>query len=185
MPVVICMLRGVNVGGHNKIKMDALRALCESLKLRDPQTFIQSGNVIFITDERDLTRLAKRIQDAIDKKFGFRPGVILRTATELRVITTRNPFARRRDIEFGKLLVTFLANEPAAEARETVRKMKTDPEELHLIGREIFIYFPLGAGKSKLPWSSLDKKLNTSGTARNWNSVTKLLEIADSLESAK
>src|SRR5258707_10695989 len=84
MAVIICMLRGVNVGGHNKIKMDALKALCVSLKLTDPQTFIQSGNVIFRTEENDLANVAKRIGDAIQKKIGFRPDVILRTATELR-----------------------------------------------------------------------------------------------------
>ncbi len=80
MAVIISMLRGVNVGGHNKMKMDALRALYESLKLRDAQTYVQSGNVIFRTDERDMARLAKRIEDGIERKFGFRPDVILRTA---------------------------------------------------------------------------------------------------------
>jgi uncharacterized protein (DUF1697 family) len=184
MSVVISMLRGVNVGGHNKIKMDSLRALCESLKLREPQTHVQSGNIVFKADERDLARLAKRIQDAIEKKFGFRPAVILRTTSELRDTIARNPFAKRRGIEPGKLLVTFLADEPAADACGPVREMKTDPEELHLLGREIFIYFPNGAGKSKLPWSSLDKMLKTSGTARNWNTVTKLLEIGESLEAS-
>jgi uncharacterized protein (DUF1697 family) len=84
MPVVISMLRGVNVGGHNKIKMDALRALCESLKLRDPQTYVQSGNVIFRTKEQNHVLLTKRIQDGIESTFGFRPGVVLRTSAEGR-----------------------------------------------------------------------------------------------------
>ena len=73
MAVIISMLRGVNVGGHNKIKMDALRELYQSLKLRDAQTYVQSGNVIFRTDERDISRLAKRIEAGIERKFGFRP----------------------------------------------------------------------------------------------------------------
>src|SRR5438046_9547754 len=84
MTVIISMLRGVNVGGHNKIKMDALRALYESLKLRDAQTYVQSGNVIFRTDERDIARLAKRIEDGIERKFGFRPDVIVRTGAEVK-----------------------------------------------------------------------------------------------------
>jgi uncharacterized protein (DUF1697 family) len=79
MTVIISMLRGVNVGGHNKVKMDALRALYESMKLREAQTYVQSGNVIFRTDERDIARLAKRIEDGIERKLGFRPDVILRT----------------------------------------------------------------------------------------------------------
>ena len=73
MAVVISMLRGVNLGSHNRIKMDALRARYESLKLRDPQTYIQSGNVIFRTEERNLAQLAKRIENGIEQKFGFRP----------------------------------------------------------------------------------------------------------------
>ena len=76
MDVIISMLRGVNVGGHNKIKMDALRELYESLKLWDAQSYVQSGNVIFRSDERDISRLTKRIDGGIERKFGFRPDVI-------------------------------------------------------------------------------------------------------------
>ena len=95
MGVIISMLRAVNVGGHNKIKMDALRALYESMKLRDAQTYVQSGNVIFRTEERDLASLGKRIQNGIERKFGFRPDVILRTASELRDVIARNIFLPR------------------------------------------------------------------------------------------
>src|SRR5436853_7196568 len=84
MTVIISMLRGVNVGGHNKIKMDALRDLYESLKLRGAQTFIQSGNVVFSTSETDLGRLAERIGKGIERRFGFRPEVVVRTSSELK-----------------------------------------------------------------------------------------------------
>ena len=104
MAVIISMLRGVNVGGHNKIKMDALRALYESMKLREAQTYVQSGNVIFRTDERDIALLTKRIEDGIERKLGFRPNVILRTAAAMREVIARNPFAKRRGIEPSKLL---------------------------------------------------------------------------------
>jgi uncharacterized protein (DUF1697 family) len=182
MPVTLCMLRGVNVGGHNRIKMDALKALCVSLKLRDPQTFIQSGNVIFTTEENDLANLAKRIGDAIEKKIGFRPGVILRTATELRAAIKRNPFAKRDDIEPGKLLVMFLAANPAKEALKQALTFSTEPEEMHILGREVYIYFLNGQGRSKLPWPKIERALGTSGTGRNWNSVTKMLVMAEKLE---
>jgi uncharacterized protein (DUF1697 family) len=185
MTVMISMLRGVNVGGHNKIKMDALRALYEFLKLRDAQTYVQSGNVIFSTDERDISRLAKRIEDGIERKFGFRPDVILRTAAEMRDVIARNPFAKRRGIEPGKLLVSFLASDPGEEARKKLRQMKCDPEELRVEGREVYIYFPNGMGRSKLPWAGLDKMLKTPATGRNWNSVTKMLEMAEKLEASK
>ena len=182
MPVVISMLRAVNVGGHSKIKMDALRALYESLKLRDPQTYVQSGNVIFSTDERDLVLLTKRIQNGIARHFGFRPDVILRTAPELRDVVARNPFAKRRNIEPSKLLVTFLVSIPSTEALDTICKFKSDPEELRIDGRELFIHFPNGMGNSKLSWPKIERMLKTPGTGRNWNSVTKMLAIAENLE---
>jgi uncharacterized protein (DUF1697 family) len=185
MAVIISMLRGVNVGGHNKIKMEALRALYESLKLRDAQTYVQSGNVIFRTDERDMARLAKRIEDGIERKFVFRPDVILRTTAEMREVVARNPFAKRRGIEPGKLLVSFLGSNPGEEGREKIRQMKCDPEEMRIEGREIYIYFPNGMGRSKLSLARLEKALKTPGTARNWNSVTKMLEMAEGLEAAE
>jgi uncharacterized protein (DUF1697 family) len=185
MTVVISMLRGVNVGGHNKIKMEALRALYESLRLRDAQTYVQSGNVIFRTDERDVSRLAKRIEDGIERKFGFRPNVILRTAAEMKEVIARNPFAKRRGIEPSKLLVTFLASDPGVEAREKILQIKCDPEELRIEGREVYIYFPNGIGRSKLSWAALEKTLKTPGTGRNWNSVTKILEMAEKLDASE
>jgi uncharacterized protein (DUF1697 family) len=185
MAVIISMLRGVNVGGHNKIKMEALQALYESLKLQDAQTYVQSGNVIFRSEERDMARLAKRIEDGIERKFGFRPDVILRTTAEMREVVARNPFAKRRGIEPGKLLVSFLASDPGEEGREKLRQMKCDPEELRFEGREIYIYFPNGAGRSKLPWAGMGKMLKTTATGRNWNSVTKMLAMAEGLEGAE
>jgi uncharacterized protein (DUF1697 family) len=184
MPILISMLRGVNVGGHNKIKMDELRALYESLKFEDPRTHVQSGNVIFRTKEKNSPALAKKIQNAIERKFGFRPEVILRTTDELRSAIAASPFASRRNLEPGKILVTFLAGEPGPDAPATLLSLKAHPEELHLKGRELYIYFPDGAGKSKLPWSKVEKLVQTTGTARNWNSVTKMLAIAEELEAA-
>ena len=183
MPVIICMLRGVNVGGHNMIKMDALKALCVSLKLKDPQTYVQSGNVIFQQQRRKRPgrNLRKRIQDAIEKTVGFRPGVVLRTSAELQEVVARNPFAKRSGIEPGKLLVNFLASDPGKDARENALAIKIGPEELHLIGREAYIYFPNGQGRSKFPWPAIERALGTSGTGRNWNSVTKMLEMAEKM----
>jgi uncharacterized protein (DUF1697 family) len=183
MPVIICMLRGVNVGGRNLIKMDALKALCVGLKLKDPQTYVQSGNVIFSSGEKDLAKLAKRIQDAIEKTVAFRPGVVLRTLAELREIIVRNPFAKRSGIEPGKLLVNFLASDPGKDAREKALAIKVGSEELHLIGREAYIYFPNGQGRSKFPWPAIERALGTSGTGRNWNSVTKMLEMAEKIKA--
>jgi uncharacterized protein (DUF1697 family) len=185
MAVIVSMLRGVNLGRHNRMKMEGLRALYESLRLRDAQTYVQSGNVVFRTDERDLSLVAKRIEKGIEKSFSFRPDVIVRTCAEMRDVVARNPFAKRRGIEPSKLLVTFLASEPDREGRDKVLKMKTDPEELRIDGREVYIYFPDGIGRSKLSWTAIGKTLKTSGTGRNWNSVTKLLEMAEKLEASQ
>lgn len=184
MAVVISLLRGINVGGHHKIKMDALRALYDSLGLRDAQTYVQSGNVVFKTRERDLIRLSKKIEDAIERTFGFRPAVIVRTPSELRSTIARNPFAKRRGIEPNRLLVTFLAGAPGPEARDKALKLKPEPEELRLDEREFYMYFPDGMARPKLTWVNVEKVLQTPGTGRNWNTVTKLLEMAEKLESS-
>jgi uncharacterized protein (DUF1697 family) len=179
---IICLLRGVNVGGHNMIKMDVLRALCESLGHCDVQTYVQSGNVVFRTKERDVAKIAAKIEDAIEKKHGFRPDVVLRTATEMREVIAKNPFAKRKGIDPARLIVTFLANELIAESQAALLALRPQPEELRLNGREVYVYFPNGMGSSKFT-PILSKTLKNKGTARNWNSVMKLLEMAEKLET--
>jgi uncharacterized protein (DUF1697 family) len=183
MPVLISMLRGVNVVGRNQIKMEALRAVYESLKFEHVRTYIQSGNVIFRTKGKNSPALVKKIQDAIEGEFGFRPAVIVRTPDELRSAIAATPFPSQRNLHPSKILVTFLAGEPGPEAQATLIVLKgKHPEELHLIGRELYIYFPNGAGQTRLPWSSVEKLMKVTGTARNWNSVTKMLAIAEEIE---
>jgi uncharacterized protein (DUF1697 family) len=182
MTVVISMLRAVNLGGHNKIKMEALRALYESLKFEDVATFIQSGNVVFRTKEQDLGKVGKKIGDGIEKTFGFRTNVILRTAEEMRGVIARNPFADRKDVEPNRLLVWFLTSEPDAEARKKALAVaagvkEANPEELRMDGREIYIYFPNGMARPKLSMPAVERALKVSGTGRNWNSVLKLMEM--------
>jgi len=181
MTTIISMLRGVNVGGHNQIKMDALRALYESLGLLDPQTYVQSGNVVFGTKDRDLVQLSQRIEKAIQQKFSFRPGVILRTSSGLNDVITKSPFAERRGIEPGKLMVVFFNEEPGEDDYGLLQRVKAEGEEVHANGREVYLYFPNGAGRSKL-FAAIGK-LKKTGTSRNWNSVTKLLEMAEKLGS--
>lgn len=182
--IIISMLRAVNLGSR-RISMDALRALYESLELSAVRTYVQSGNVVFKTRERNLALLTKRIEAAIERTFGFHSDVIVRTTAEMRGVVAKNPFAGRNGIEPAKLLVTFLADDPGEDARQQVRSIKTEPEEMHITGRELYVYFPNGMGRSKLPSRAIGKALGTPGTARNWNSVTKLLEIAESLEASR
>jgi len=163
--------------------MEALRELYQSLQLEEPRTYVQSGNVIFRTQEKNGERLAAKIQDGISKKFGFAPVVIIRTIDELKHSLQSNPFRNRRDVEPGKLLITFLSALPSPEAQSVVRNLKVQREELHLLGRELYIHFPDGIGKSKLPWSSVEKLLQVTGTARNLNSVIKMLEMAEQMQA--
>jgi uncharacterized protein (DUF1697 family) len=188
MPVVICMLRGINVLGRNKVKMEELRAVCGSLKLRNVTTYIQSGNVVFRTDEADLIALAEKIQAAIGKKFGFKPAIMLRTLEEWRVMIKRNPFSKRlaaktNPLEPNKHLVMFLGADPGHAARKQAHAVDTTPEELQIIGREAYIYFPKGQGQTTMSWPTIERILKTSGTGRNWNTVLKMLELAEALES--
>jgi uncharacterized protein (DUF1697 family) len=182
MPVLISLLRGVNVGGHHKVKMDNLRALYESLGCADVQTYINSGNVLFKTAGRDLVRLRKRIEGAIESACGFRSDVILRTPSDLRQVIAANPFAARPGIEASKLAIHFLASGPDAAMRAQVLAIDAAPEELHIGARELYIYYTNGMARPKLSLSLVEKTLKMSGTSRNWNTVRKLLEMAEKLE---
>lgn len=183
MPAIIAMLRGVNVGTHGRISMEALRALCGSLGWQGAQTYVQSGNVVFRSRERDLRALAKRFEDAFEKNFGFRAALVLRTAAEMRAVIATNPFAKRKDVDPGKFHVLFLTEELSPEIRKQLEATKVGPEEIETRAREVFVYYPTGAGQSKLP-AVMDRILKKAGTARNWNSVTSLLEMAEKPEES-
>ena len=183
MRAIIAMLRGVNVGPHNRISMQALRAMCGSLDWQGVQTYVQSGNLVFQCKDRNLGALAKRFDAAFERAFGFHAPLVLRTAAEMRAVVVNNPFSKRKGIEPGKLHVYFLTEELSPEARKQLETMKAGPEEIKTAGRELYVYFPEGMGRSKLP-ALIDRLLKKTGTARNWNSVTNLLEMAAKLEDS-
>jgi uncharacterized protein (DUF1697 family) len=182
MSVVIAMLRGVNLAGYQKLNMEALRTLCGGLGLRDVQTYIQSGNVVFREDSRDPEAAARRIEDGIQKKFGFRPDVIVRTTSDLRKVISNNPFAGRPEVAPNRLLVVFMASAPSRQAREQILAIPCEPEELHIKARELYIYYPNGMARPKIPLVRIEKLLKTGSTGRNWNTVNKLLAMAEALE---
>lgn len=181
MAVMVSLLRGVNLGAR-RVKMDDLRALYVSLGLERVQSYLQSGNVLFEAETADAASLGRRIEAAIEKKFGFRSDVILRTAAELREAVTASPFASRPAIDASKLLVLFLGAEPTSEARVRVLAMPAVPEEVHVGRREAYIYFPDGMARPKLKMPVLERALATTSTGRNWNTVTQLLEMAEAME---
>ena len=183
MTVYISMLRAVNVGGTSRIKMDALRAVYESIGLNDVRTLLQSGNVVFRSSLNDRERLVKRITQELERQLELQVDVIVRTLAELADIVERGPVLSPH-ADPSKLLVMFLSGVPDAAAQAALGKWHKGPEMLEMRGPEIYLYYPEGVGRSKLSGAVIENKLNTSGTARNWNTLQKLLETGRALEGA-
>ncbi|HLI06055.1 MAG TPA: DUF1697 domain-containing protein [Ktedonobacteraceae bacterium] len=173
----VSLFRGINVGGQRMVKMDELKALHETLGLRDVVTYIQSGNVVFRSDETDSARLAQRIEDAFAGRFGFRSDVILRSEAGLQEAIANNPFQHQPEKEGKWVLILFLASRLEPAALQNLHGAYTGPEESHLFGQELYIYYPSGMGRSKLTLPLIEKKLKTTGTGRNWNTVLQLQKL--------
>jgi uncharacterized protein (DUF1697 family) len=165
--------------------MAKLREICVSLGLEDTLTYIQSGNAVFRTKQRNLSKLARDLEAAIDAAVGFRPAVALRTLAAWETVIKANPFGGREGLLPARLLVTFLVADPGDEGRKRVSGIDVSPEEMYAIGSELYTYFVEGVGKTKLPFKAIDKALGVPGTARNWNTVLKLREMARKLEPGR
>ncbi len=171
MPVYVALLRAINVGGTGKLPITELKAVCEGLGFSDVKTYIQSGNVLFRADAAE-AEVEQKLDDALGKLLGKKPGVMLRSRKELEAIAANAPFP---DAKPNYLLVSFL---PEAAPGDALDKMVApDGEEAVLAGREIYVHFPIGSGQSKLKLPALKP-----GTARNLNTVRKLAEMAAAME---
>ncbi|MGH8793790.1 MAG: DUF1697 domain-containing protein [Stackebrandtia sp.] len=171
------LLRGVNVGGRTVVPMADLRRLFAQLGYPDARTYIQSGNVIFESDVDDQARLASDIAQAVTEEFDRAVAVMLRTRADLDQIAAANPFAER-DLDPSKLLVSFLSEAPGADVAARLVVPEGLPEEMVLKGRELYIHYPNGAGRSKLSPAFFDGRLgDIRATARNWRTVEKLREL--------
>ncbi|HVG22915.1 MAG TPA: DUF1697 domain-containing protein [Thermoanaerobaculia bacterium] len=158
----MALLRGVNVGGHKKVKMDELRATFERLGYTNVRTVLQSGNVLFD---------AKAKPRDLESHLGT--PVILRTAAELAMVMAKNPFPKEAEADPSRLHVVFL--DAPLPSDEVLRKTATPAEKFVVKGKEIYIHFGDGAGRSKLATILTEKKLGVLCTARNWNTVGKLV----------
>lgn len=180
MQTCISLLRGVNMAGHNKIKMADLSALYNKLGFKDAETFIQSGNVVSSNPENlPVPEMAVVIEEAIRKEFKYNIPVIIRTPEELREIISINPFLEEDNFNPEKLAVIFLHEEPLGEQIEKVKNVNYPPDKFKIIGKEIFIYCPNGFGRSKIYTGFFENKMKVSGTGRNWNTINALLKIAE------
>jgi uncharacterized protein (DUF1697 family) len=179
MPRYIALLRGINVGGNKKVAMSRLRELLERLGYTSVATLLQSGNAVFTSKEKDPARVVRQVEAAIVKEFGFDVAVIVRTRDELAAVIEANPLDGADDAP-SKFLVTFLAGEPDRKKLGELDPAAYRPDEFRAAGREIYARFPNGMGRSKLALVLLGSaRLGVTPTARNWNTVRKLLELAD------
>lgn len=170
----ICMLRGVNVGGNQMIRMDTLRAICHSLGYANAQTLLQSGNVVFHAERAE----AAEIEAAIRRQASIDVKVFLRTPAGLRKVIAANPFPDAAKNEPSHLIVMFFDRKIPPAAEKALREAYAGPEPMQAVGRELYIYYGEEMGRSKLNSSLIEKKMGMQGTARNWNTVQKLLAAA-------
>ncbi len=181
MTKCVSLFRGINVGGHHMVRMQDLKELHETLGLTEVTTYIQSGNVVFHSDVTDVVQLTQRLAENFALKFGFQANVMLRTSEEFDALVAQNPFQHDPEKESKWIIVLFLATHPDHGALDYLQQIYNGPETFHLIGQELFIYYPNGSGRSKLTNALLDKALKTSGTARNWNTVLQLQKLLHNL----
>lgn len=174
MAIYIAMLRGINVGGHKKVKMDQLRRSFEALAFEQVHTYIQSGNVVFKAGKVSGATLSKRIEEKIIADFGFAVSVICRSADEMCGIIEGNPFLKQRGIDLEKLHVTFLSQAPATQSIKTVEELIAPPDQARFLGKEIYFYLPNGVSGSVLMKRPVDRLLGVITTTRNWRTVNTL-----------
>lgn len=179
MTVYIAFLRGINVGGHKIIKMAELRVLLETMGLTHVQTYIQSGNILFKSEEQS-DQLIKTIENKLMTTFDFSVPVILRTSTELYKIIADCPFSVDNLAEGESIHLSLLAERPSKEAVNQLFQFQSDQDEFHIEGTEIYLYLRQSIRNSKLAVRL--QKLDVHSTLRNWKTVRKLEELAKAME---
>ncbi len=172
----VALLRGINVGGKNKLPMRDLAAMVVEAGCTDVRTYIQSGNVVFAATPEVVRRLSDDISRRIAKSFGYRTPVVLRTADELRQVVRGNPFLKS-DADAGSLHVAFLADLPDPRRIAALDPKRSPGDSFKVRGREIYLCLPNGVAGTKLSNAYFDSTLATTSTLRNWRTVLKLLEM--------
>lgn len=173
----VALLRGINVAGQKSIKMADLKKLFEDLKFKNIETYIQSGNVVFSYHEWQTGPMVTAIEKAIQKKFGFEVDVVVRTEKDWPKILKGNPYTAEAKKEPKFLHVVALEAKPKAPKLDELETYCQNGEKFTLKGSELYVYYGAGAGKSKLVLGVIEKKLGTSGTARNWLTMQTLAEM--------
>lgn len=180
MTIYIALLRGINVGGHNMIKMAELKRVFEEMGLQKVKTYIQSGNVLFKSGEEAET-LSKQMEDEIKKEFGFSVPVVLRTAAELEQIIKNCPFSTDSLREGESVQVAFLTDIPSQEGINHLSTVNSGMDEYQIIGKDVYLFFRQSIRNSKL--ATHLPKLGVPATVRNWKTVIKMASMVKEPES--
>jgi len=174
---LIVLLRGVNLGSTNRVAMPKLRAALEEAGFENVATYVQSGNVVLSSSDSP-PQVARRCERVIKKEFGLEIPVVVRTRAQLAGIVRRNPLGKAAKNP-KRYQVSFLEKKPTAALVRKLEEVAAPAEHVVAAGREIYACHPEGVARSKL-WAALaGKGLGVTATARNWTTVTKLLELAD------
>lgn len=177
MSTYVSLLKGINVGGHKIIKMTALKSLYERLGFEQVKTYIQSGNVIFKSNETNLSKLEHEIEKEILLDFGFGVSVQVIPSNDLISAHRQNPFLEKGVDDFTKLCVTFLNDPQDTNSFCTIIIDPESGEEYAVKGKVIYLFFPNGYGQAVHINSWFETKFNTKATTRNWKTVCKLVEL--------
>src|SRR6266581_983263 len=172
MTIHIALLRGINVGGHKRVAMSDLRDLLTQLGFMDARSLLQSGNLVFRSNARTGVNLERLLE--AEKRLGLRTDFLVRSAEEWKAVVARNPFPDEAERDPAHLLVVFLKDAPDGKNVEALQAAITGPEIVRAVGRQAYIVYPSGIGRSRLTSTLIEKKLATRGTGRNWNTVLKL-----------
>ena len=177
MNTYVSILRGINVGGRRRIKMNELKQLYSSIRLLNIDTYIQSGNVVFNTEKNeDCKELANQIENAILDSFGFEVPVIIRTLSEIEQTVANNPFTKENNIE--NLHLTFLNDYPESEKLAAIENSDFSPDLFNAVDKDVFILCNGKYSDSKLSNTFFENKLRVPATTRNWKTVMQLYEMA-------
>jgi uncharacterized protein (DUF1697 family) len=180
MSIHIALLRGINVGGNNMIAMAELRQLMEKLKFAGARSLLQSGNLVFTSQRLTGDALERHLEAETAKRFDVTVDYLVRTADEWKKIIARNPFPKEAKLDPGHLLVMCLKAAPQAKDVKNLQAAIKGREVIHADGKQLYLVYPDGVGKSKLTNTLIERTLGTRGTARNWNTALKLEALVGS-----
>jgi uncharacterized protein (DUF1697 family) len=173
----ISLLRGINVSGQKKIRMEDLRALYASLEFSNVESYIQSGNVVFESTDTDKENIRSQIESAILTKYGFAVQVFLLTGKDLARVVRNNPYNQNKTAPSTALYVTFLSEPLAAGVLDRLSKVSSGEDSFKSSDREVYLYCPGGYGRTKYTNSAIEKAAGIPATTRNWKTVNKLFEM--------